>query len=207
MASRALLSTSATLLLRVRDVSDTEAWNDFVDRYGPKILQWCRLYKLQESDSADVAQEVLTKLVGAMREFDYDPRRGSFRGWLKTVTANTVRDLARRWKRPAERGAGDSNTLAMLNQLADPKALNELTRHIEEQFQSELLAEAESRVRLRVQPRTWTAWKQATVQQLPAAVVAEHVKMSVAEVYVAKSRVTKMLREEVMRLDGGTTSA
>src|SRR5262245_59330891 len=99
--------TSRTLLLRVRDADDREAWEAFVHRYAPRIFYCCRQYRLQESDAADITQEVLIKLVRVMRDFQYDPQRGSFRGWLKTVTANAARDAIAKW-RQADRGSGDT---------------------------------------------------------------------------------------------------
>src|SRR5262245_38241448 len=72
--------TRSTLLLRLRDLSDRAAWEEFLDSYAPKIYGWCRRFHLQEADAADVTQEVLGKLVSALRRFDYDPARGSFRG-------------------------------------------------------------------------------------------------------------------------------
>ena len=87
------LSTSSTLLFRIRDVSDSEAWGQFLERYTPRIYAWCRRYQLQESDASDITQEVLTKLIKAMQSFEYDASRGSFRGWLKTVTNNAIRDF------------------------------------------------------------------------------------------------------------------
>ena len=72
--------TSGTLLMRLRELDDRAAWNEFVERYAPRIYGWCRHHRLQESDAADVTQEVLGKLVKVIRSFEYDPRRGSFRG-------------------------------------------------------------------------------------------------------------------------------
>ena len=57
------LKTSLTLLDRLRrDPKDQAAWSEFVARYGPRILQWCRGWGLQESDAQDVTQDVLLKL-------------------------------------------------------------------------------------------------------------------------------------------------
>ncbi len=71
--------TSVTLLGRLRqDPYYQAAWNDIVLRYRPKILQWCRRWRLQESDAQDVTQAVLLKLNGLMATFAYDPSR-SFR--------------------------------------------------------------------------------------------------------------------------------
>lgn len=195
MASEYDSRTWTTLLRRLRDLDDREAWDEFVGRYVPKIYGWCKRYRLQEADAADVTQDVLGKLVTAMQSFHYDPSRGSFRGWLKTVTGNTIRDLAASWSRP-DRGGGQH-----LDELRSPQALQNLTAELEAEAERELLREAEARVRLRVQPRTWDAYRLAAVEQVPAAEVAARVGLSVAEVYVAKSRVIRLLRQEVETLD------
>ncbi len=191
--------TSRTLLMRVRETEDREAWAEFVDRYAPKIYNWCRRYHLQESDAADVTQEVLVKLVRAMNGFEYDPQRGSFRGWLKTVTANAVRDLAASWKK-AGRGSGDTAIGQVLATIEDEKAVEALRVQIETCHQEELLAEAEKLVEPRVQPHTWQAYRLTAVEHRPTAKVAEELGMPVSEVYVAKSRVLKMLRQVVHEL-------
>ena len=193
--------TSGTLLMRLRELDDREAWNEFVERYTPRIYGWCRRYRLQESDAADVTQEVLGKLVKVIRSFEYDPRRGSFRGWLKTVTNNAVRDFWADLSGP-DRGSGDTRIGEVLAAIQDPGAISELTAALEEEAERTLLREAEERVRLRVQPHTWDAYRLLATEGLSAAEVAVRLSMPVAEVYVAKSRVVKSLREEVERLGG-----
>lgn len=201
MANSLDMATSTTLLQRLRDVSDAEAWNDFVDRYSPRVFEWCRKNSLQDSDAADVTQQVLLKLVTTMRTFEYDQHRGTFRGWLKTVTTNTVRDLARQWQNRNVRAAGDTVTAEQLNSISTPSALDELSQKIEAQYRDELLREAESRIRVRVKTETWDAWHQTAVEQKKVVDVAAAVRMTVAEVYVAKSRVNKMMRDEVQRME------
>lgn len=191
--------TSRTLLARVRHADDRLAWQEFVDRYAPRIFHWCRRYQLQESDAADVTQEVLVKLVRAMQSFQYDPRRGSFRGWLKTVTANAVRDLLNSWKK-AGRGSGDTAIGRVLASVEDERAIDALRDEIEACHRLELVAEAERFVQQRVQPHTWLAYRGTAVEQRKAAEVARELGMPVAEVYVAKSRVLKMLRAAVRQL-------
>ena len=201
MNDEAEMATSTTLLTRLRDDSDSEAWNDFVIRYSPRVFEWCRRNSLQDSDAADVTQQVLLKLVTTMRTFEYDQHRGSFRGWLKTITTNTVRDLARQWQRRNVKAVGDTFTADQLNSISAPDALNELSEQIEAQYREELISEASARVKGRVQSATWEAWRSTAVDQTKASDVAILVGMTVAEVYVAKSRVNKMLREEVHRLE------
>ena len=192
-------ATRKSLLARLVDLDDQEAWNEFVDRYGPKILIWCRRFSLQDSDAADVTQEVLSKLVLAMRDFDYDSTKGSFRGWLKTVTSNAVRD----WARSAHRTKKSTDDFdAVMQELTDPKSIEQLSQVIEEGHQAEILREAQSRVSLRVKPNTWRAYEETAVKQRKAPEVATELNMPVSEVYVAKSRVLKLLRETVTKLEG-----
>src|SRR3954453_2907797 len=81
--------TPHSLLLRLaRPQRDDRAWDEFVERYRPRIVQWCRERGLQPADADDVAPIVLQQLLGAMREFHYDPA-GSFRAGLQTVTTRT----------------------------------------------------------------------------------------------------------------------
>lgn len=195
-------ATNASLLLRLRELDDQQAWNEFVDRYGPKILTWCRNFSLQESDAADVTQDVLAKMVSAMRQFEYNAAKGSFRGWLKTVTANAVRDWARSLKRTAAvRGLGQTEVQSLIEQMSDPDAVAALNRIIDEGHQSELLREAESRVSLRVQPKNWQIYQLIATHHKTASEIAQELGIPIAEVYVAKSRVIKMLRDTVRTLD------
>lgn len=188
--------TRQTLLMRVRSKDDRDAWDEFVNLYTPRIFQWCRRYQLQDSDAADVTQEVLLKVLRAIRDFQYDSSRGSFRGWLKTVTANAVRDAISSSRR-AIRGAGDTATRESLENLLDERALAALSDEIELCHRLELVAAAEQVVRRRVQAHTWEAYRMTAVEQRKPAEVARLLGMPVSEVYVAKSRVIKLLRAAV----------
>lgn len=195
------LSTSSTLLMRIRDISDADAWGQFLERYTPRIYAWCRRYQLQESDASDVTQDVLTKLLRAMRSFEYDASRGSFRGWLKTVTNNAIRDFLGE-QTGSDRGSGDTIVMDRLAALQAPDALADLARTIEAEAEQELLQTAEAAVRLRVQPQTWQAYELTSKQHLKPQEVSARLGMPVSEVYVSKSRVIKWLREEVRKLGG-----
>lgn len=191
--------TSPTLLGRLRqDGTDPAAWNTFVLRYGPRIYAWCRQWRLQEADAQDVTQDVLIKLVARMRTFSYDAS-GSFRGWLKTVTYHAWRDYLHGQQR-AGQGSGDSAVLAVLHRL---EAADDLARHLQEEFDLELLEAAAARVRLRVKPHTWEAYRLLTEESLSVPEVAARLGMQVAMVFVARSKVKRMLREQVRKLERG----
>lgn len=194
-------ATSNSLLLQLRDWDDKEAWDEFIRRYAPKILGWCRRYQLQDSDAADVTQDVLRKLVTAMRTFQYNKARGTFRGWLKTVTNNTIRDFLRGVGGRPDRASGDSQMHEHLTAIQSPSALAELAALIEHEAEQELLREAESQVKLRVKPRIWEAYRLTAREAAKAADVAETLEMPVADVYRAKSSVIRMLRQEVERIN------
>jgi RNA polymerase sigma-70 factor (ECF subfamily) len=190
-------TTSPTLLGRLRqDPADPAAWNTFVLRYGPRIHAWCRQWRLQEADAQDVTQDVLVKLVARMRTFSYDPA-GSFRGWLKAVTYHAWRDYLHGQQR-AVQGSGDSAVLAALHSV---EAGDDLAQRIQGEFDLELLEEAAARVRLRVQPHTWEAYRLLTEERLSVPEVAGRLGMQVAMVFVARSKVKRMLREQVRQLE------
>jgi RNA polymerase sigma-70 factor (ECF subfamily) len=187
------------LLTQLRqDPSDQAGWDEFVERYGRHIYRWCRQWKLQDADAEDVTQNILVKLTQKLRGFVYDPSR-SFRGWLKTVAHHTWRDFED-GRRQAQPAAGDDQGQELLLTL---EAREDLARRLEEAFDLELLEAAKVRVRLRVAPHTWEAFRLITLEGLPAAEVAARVRLQVAMVYVAKSKVQKMLQEELGKLEKG----
>src|SRR5262245_60824978 len=81
-------STRGSLIVRLRDPKDADAWRQFIDLYGSLIYSFSRKKGLQDADAADLMQEVLRSVAGAAGRLNYDPRRGSFRGWLYTITRN-----------------------------------------------------------------------------------------------------------------------
>lgn len=198
MVDAALPTTRVTLLSRLRqDPSSQAGWDEFVEHYGRHIYRWCRQWKLQDADAEDVTQIILLKLTQKLRAFAYDPSR-SFRGWLKTVAHHAWRDFVD--ARRALTVAGDRPGVDPLITL---EAREDLVQKLEEAFDLELLEAAKVRVRLRVAPHTWEAFRLAAVEGLPVAEVAAAVQMQVAMVYVAKSKVQKMLREEIEKLEVG----
>src|SRR5947209_15850180 len=88
-------TTCVSLLERLREPSATEAWQQFVYLYTPLLLHWARKLGLQESDAADLVQDVLVVLVRKLPEFRYEKGR-SFRGWMRTVLMNKWRDRPHR---------------------------------------------------------------------------------------------------------------
>jgi RNA polymerase sigma factor (sigma-70 family) len=189
--------TRVTLLGRlIAAPNDPAAWTEFTEWYGRKIYFWCKAWGLQEADAQDVAQEVFLNLATRMHAFRYDPQ-GSFHAWLKTVTRNAWHDYLARRRKPG-RGSGLDSAM---ERLAAIEAREDLTRRLAEAFDEELLREAAARIRLRVEPRTWDAFHLLAIEGQSGAEVAKRLEMKVATVFVARCKVQRMLREEVMRLE------
>ena len=191
--------TSPTLLGRLRQgVDDPAAWSEFVDRYGTVVYRWCRKWGLQDVDAEDVTQNVLLDLGRQMRTFEYRAG-GRFRGFLRTVARRAWCDfLDTRRRHPA--GSGDTAVVQLLSGIP---AADELVDGLDAECERELLAAAMAVVKLRVEPKTWEAFHRTAVEGLGGAAVAAALRMPVASVYQAKSRVQKLLQDEVERLDAG----
>lgn len=190
-------TTSETLLGRVGlGPDDAVAWGRFVGVYGPRIRVWCRRWGLQEADAEDVTQDVLLRMARTLRTFIYDPSR-SFRGWLRTVTQNALADFAADRKRRCA-GSGDPRVLELLQNV---QARDDLLDGLKEQFDSEIVAEACTRARRRVEPQTWEAFRLLAREGLTGDEAAARLGMTAATVFKAKSRVLEFIREEVKRLD------
>jgi RNA polymerase sigma factor (sigma-70 family) len=198
MGDDSSMPTSPTLLGRLSLLpADQAAWAEFAERYGRKIYGWCRHWKLQEADAEEVTQEVLLKLARKMQTFVYDPSR-SFRAWLKTVTHHAWRDFVD-GRRRTQSGSGDPQVLEMLQTI---QAGDNLVEQLDDEFARELLDEALARVRVRVQPHTWKAFQLLAFEGLSGAEAASRLNMKIATVFVARSKVQKMIHEELRRLDG-----
>ena len=197
--SRSNSDTRVTLLGRLRvSPDDPAAWSEFVDVYGPTLLGWCHRWGLQQSDAEDVTQNVLLKLAAHMRQFVYDPAR-SFRAWLKIVALRELQAYVAR-QRKAVQGSGRETIAERLETI---EAREDLARSLEEVFDRELLQQAAAVVRVRVEPKTWQAFQMLAVEGITGAEAAERLGMQVAAVFMSRSRIQRMLREEIARLEQG----
>ena len=192
-------ATRASLLVRLRDGGDTGAWREFVHLYGPIIYGFGRKRGLQDADAADLMQDVLRSVSLAAKRLEYDPARGSFRGWLFTITRNKVFNFLESRSRRVM-GSGDSRVQQRLEQQADSDGA--LSAEWEANYQRTMANQAMERVKGEFQAATWDAFIQTAVEGRTPAQVASRVGLSVGAVYVAKSRVIARLRQEIERMQG-----
>lgn len=190
--------TRASLLVRIRDGRDQEAWQQFVRLYAPVVYGFARKRGLQDADAADVMQDVLRSIVGAAGRLDYDRARGSFRGWLYTVCRNKIFSFLDTNRNKLGRGTGDTGAREGLNAVVSPEW--ELAESWDEEYERNLAAVAMQRVQREIQPATWQAFWQTAVEGRHAREAGATLGMSAGAVYVARSRVLARLKEEVQRL-------
>jgi DNA-directed RNA polymerase specialized sigma24 family protein len=112
--------TSKTLLEKLRVFEDQRSWSQFMTLYLPMMQTWARRFGLSHDDVEELTGRLLAKLVQALPRFDYDPEKGSFRGWLKTVTQRELATFARERRRhPGDRATGTSTAHDLLLEHAD----------------------------------------------------------------------------------------
>src|SRR5262245_33866591 len=186
-----LLSTRISLLARLRDPGDVEAWRQFVRLYAPVVYRYGRRHGLQDADAADLTQEVLRAVSAHVGRLDYDPARGSFRGWLFTVARHKRCDLRARRLRPGQ-GSGDSGVRAVPEAQPAPEERDAWDHDLREA----VFAWAVEHVRPAVTPTTWRAFQLTAVEGKSGQEVAAELGLSVAAVYLAKSRVMARIRDQ-----------
>jgi RNA polymerase sigma-70 factor (ECF subfamily) len=194
-------TTRASLLFRLRDAQDHEAWVEFVSLYEPVAYRLLRRSGLQDADARDVLQELFMAVSKNIDRWDPAKERGSFRGWLRRVTRNLVINwLEQRNRRVVP--TGGSAVQAMLDML--PADSGAETIEFDKELRRALFKRAAQQVRGEVQPATWQAfWETAVVGTSPAD-AAKKLGMEVVAIRVAKCRVLARLRTAVDELENAT---
>jgi RNA polymerase sigma-70 factor (ECF subfamily) len=183
--------TSASLLERLRAAPHGDGWPRFVTLYTPLLLAWARRAGVPDADTPDLIQDVFTLLWQKLPEFRYDPQRGRFRGWLRTVTLNRWRELARRRAIPT---AGDNG----LSDLPTPESESEA--FWEEEYRARLVGRAVAILKADFQPATWQAFWRVVVDGQSAGAAAAELGLTVGAVHAARFRVLARLRQELAGL-------
>jgi RNA polymerase sigma-70 factor (ECF subfamily) len=184
-------TTSASLLERLRDPREQDAWTRFVRLYTPMIYSWACRTGLPAQDACDLVQDVFTLLVQKLPEFVYDRQR-SFRGWLHKVTLNKRLERVRRRAGPFAT-ASDSALAALADQESD-ETFSEV------EYRHHVVGRALQIMQMDFEPATWKACWEYVVAGRSATDVAEELGVTVDVVYAAKSRVLRRLRQELDQL-------
>ena len=193
-------STRASLLLRLGDARNHEAWVEFVSLYEPVVYRLLRQRGLQDNDARDLMQEVFLTISRNIDRWTPAHEKGSFRAWLRQVARNLVTN----WLKSRQRSvlAGGSALHALLDQL--PAAGEPVTSQFDREVQRALFQRAAERVQTEVQPGTWQAFWETSVSGLPTDEVAAKLGMSVGAVWVARCRVVARMKAAVAEMEKST---
>ena len=190
-------TTRASLLLRIRDRSDQASWSMFVEIYGPLVFLFAKRCGLQESDAADLVQEVMSSVAGGIGRFEYDPKLGRFRDWLYKIAKRSVYRFREKRQKQGHAIGGTDALMMMENQPGQ----DEFQRMWDREYRETLLGWAADKIRHQFNDSTWQAfWSTAVLGESPVE-VAEKLGMSLGAVYVSKSRVLKSLAARVREID------
>jgi RNA polymerase sigma-70 factor (ECF subfamily) len=193
----AFIPTRQSLLSRLKDWDDQESWREFFDTYGELIYHLARKAGLTDAEGQDVVQETLIAVAKQMSGFKYDPSLGSFKGWLRQITRRRIIDQLRR-RLPEEQAARQELSGDLLENL--PDAGSSFESLWEEEWQNYVLKAALRRVKHKVHPKQFQMFDLYVTQQWPMKSVIKTLGVSSAQVYMAKLRVSRILKEEIQIL-------
>jgi RNA polymerase sigma factor (sigma-70 family) len=193
------LQTRHSLIERVKDPGDQKSWNEFFGIYSPLLYNVARRSGLSEADAEDAVQETFLTVAKSLPLFHYDPALGSFKGWLKQVARSRIVD---RWRRERKHWEGSQS-------LDRQESEGDLAEHAssafdalwDEQWEQDLLAAAQERVRAKVNARHYQIFQLCVIKGSSVAAVAKLLQLRLHQVYFARAKVIKLIQAEVKRLE------
>ena len=186
--------TRFSLIEKIKDPGDAEAWSEFTAIYYPLVFEICRKKGLQHADATDITQEVLSRVADAVEKYDSDRPGATFRGWLYRITRNlTVDFFRRRAKDPLANAALTSDW----NEIREPSSAED--REFLFEFRKHMFAVVAKTVQANVSPKAWAVFWKTEIEGVDVQAAAEELQMSHGALYVAKSRVIAKLKEEVQK--------
>jgi RNA polymerase sigma-70 factor (ECF subfamily) len=197
-----LLPTRQSLLTRLRDWKDQDGWHQFFDTYWRLIYRVARQAGFDDATAQDIVQHTFIYLSRRMPNFRYDRERGSFKAWLRRVTRSRISAYRRRAeaREPALPELDlESEEANVWEAIPDPNsdALDEIWQR---EWEDNLVKTALRRVRSKVSAQQLMIFELAALGEVPLKQVARKLEVSLMQVYLARHRVGKLFKEEVLRL-------
>jgi RNA polymerase sigma-70 factor (ECF subfamily) len=197
------LNTRHSLISRLRNLDDKESWQDFFDTYWKLIFSVARKAGLTEQEAEEVVQETTIAVSKYIGDYRYDPKVCSFKNWLMHKTRWRIIDQVR--KRPPNfvqrlEPSSETSGTSMLERIPDPETL-ELDAVWEEEWRKNLVDAAMERVKRRIKPEHYQIFYLSAVRNLGLKRIAETMGVNIAQVYLVRHRVAKLIQKEVQLLE------
>jgi RNA polymerase sigma-70 factor (ECF subfamily) len=201
MKMTGLLATRRSLVDRLGDWDDQKRWQEFFDAYWKLIYSVARKSGLTETEAQDAVQETIITVAKKIGNFRYDPKVGSFKGWLLNITRWRIADQFRKRETSGQedRRRNDRQT-ATIERIADSKAAD-ISEIWEQEWRQNLLAAAVTRVKKKVDPKQFQIFDCYVRKEWPAQKVASELRVSIGQVYLARHRVAALLKKETLALE------
>ena len=202
MENSGLIATRRSLVDRLANWDDQRRWQEFFDTYWKLIYSVARKSGLADAEAQEVVQETVITVAKNIDRLKYDPAVGSFKGWLLQITRWRVADQFR--KREPE-GAKrthvhDDSFTATIDRVPDSRIVD-LEAVWETEWKDNLLEAAIARVKRKIDPKQFQIFDCYVRKEWPAQKVAERLRVSVGQVYLARHRVAALLKKEIKALE------
>jgi RNA polymerase sigma factor (sigma-70 family) len=199
-ASPESIPTRQSLLVRLKHVENQDSWQEFFETYWSLIYSTALRSGLNDAEAQDVVQETVICVARSMPKFDYDPKIGSFKAWLRKLTRWRVLDhLRKRNSRPTP-FANFENDLPMNLDIPD-ESDSAFDTSWDEEWKKAIIESAVGKTKLRVEEKQFQIFDLCALQGWPVEKVASTLNISRARVYVSKHRVGKVFEEELKAID------
>ena len=199
-----IIPTRHSLLSRLKDWDDSESWREFFNTYWKLIYGVALKAGLTEVEAQEVVQETIIAVSKKIPEFHYDPNVGSFKGWLLHMTRWRINDQYRKRQREgrnvSEPIGEDSSRTAVIERVADPAGMN-LDVVWETEWENAVMEAALERVRRQVKPKQYQIFDLYVVKKWALEKVVETLGVSAGQVYLAKHRISNLIKAEVKNLE------
>jgi RNA polymerase sigma factor (sigma-70 family) len=203
MKNSALIATRRSLVDRLANWDDQRRWQEFFDTYWKLIYSAARKSGLADAEAQEVVQETVITVAKNIERLDYDPAVGSFKGWLLQITRWRIADQFRkRQPNAAARrlSSPDDPLTATIERVPDSRIVD-LDALWEADWKDNLLEAAIARVKKKVDPKQFQIFDCYVRKEWPAQKVAERLRVSVGQVYLARHRVAALLKKEIKTLE------
>ena len=202
MKSGSLVATRRSLVDRLANWDDRQRWQEFFDTYWKLIYSAARKSGLTDVEAEEVVQETVITVAKNVGKLRYDPAVGSFKGWLLQITRWRIADQFRKRepggaKRPR---SIDDRLTATIERLPDLQTID-LDALWEKEWQENLFAAAITRIKKKVDPKQYQIFDCYVRKEWPAQKVAQQLRVSVGQVYLARHRITALLKKEIKALE------
>lgn len=202
MKTAGLLATRRSLVDRLANWDDQRRWQDFFDTYWKLIYSAARKSGLTDSEAQEVVQETVITVAKKIDKLRYDPALGSFKGWLLQITRWRIADQFRKRDsmQTQREGPDDDRKTSTIERLPDLNAVD-LDVLWEREWQENLFHAAIARVKKKVDPKHFQIFDCYVRKEWPAQKVAAQLGVSVGQVYLARHRVSALIKKEVKTLE------